>query len=370
MTILTERSFSSTVWCDRILSGLKAEARKKRINLDLFHEIDPALDRVENGQIIIVGADGDFLQSAVTLARARGIHPIVLGNQPDGKVLGGVSAVSADLGGSMRAILSYLEGRGRKKAALYACNPNSLSDISRKKAFLESGGNEDDIFENRGSLAECFKQFYDKNTVKKYDGIVCANDFAAVSLIKQMREAGEDISDVFIISYSDTVISRCHSPSITSVTMNYESFGQLAFMISDCISKSEQVSGIQMQSSWQIIHRETTDTLPTPAPTAVTEVAEKKADGFYDDPELVDLMRLEAMLTSCDETDLRILSMILDDKKLSEIEEECFLAETAVKYRIKKMKECCHVSTRAELHSLISKYIPDKSALLKISASK
>jgi hypothetical protein len=147
--------------------------------------------------------------------------------------------------------------------------------------------------------------------------------------------------------------------------MNYESFGQLAFMISDCLAKSDSLRGIQMQTTWQIIHRQTTDTLPYTSPTAADEFKEQSHNNsFYSDPELIDMMRLENLLTDADETDLLILSMIMDGKKTEEIEEACFLAETAVKYRVRKMKECCHVSTKNDLGVLISKYIPDKNAFL------
>ena len=366
MFVIVEASFSTTIWCRRIMNGLRCEARKKRINLNVVHSesgilSDPA------GQVIVVGADEEWLRHTITLIRQKGKHPIILGNVTQGFYGEGVSSVSADAKGSMGAICSYLEKADRSSPALFAINPNSLSDKCRQEAFIAFGGNEKNIFLNEGSLEECFARFYEKHRKTPYRSVICANDFAAISLIRHLKEHNADIDSIFIISYSNTLISHCFSPSVSTVMMNFESFGQLAFMIIDCLNKSDSLSGIHMQSTWQILHRETTDILPlsdiaNPEPTNVSS-----DDGFYSDPELSDMMRIEPLLTESDTTDLQILSAILDEKKLTEIEGICFLTETAVKYRIKKMKDICLVDSRVALKSLLDKYLPEKNAILRIS---
>ena len=78
------------------------------------------------------------------------------------------------------------------------------------------------------------------------------------------------------------------------------------------------------------------------------------------------MLRIEKLLSDCDATDLNILKMILDQKKLSEIEEQSYLTETAVKYRIRKMKDICQVSSRESLRALLLKYISDSDRLPSI----
>ena len=41
-----------------------------------------------------------------------------------------------------------------------------------------------------------------------------------------------------------------------------------------------------------------------------------------------------------------------------QISESCFLTESAIKYRIRKMVELCRVSGRAQLTALLKKYLP------------
>ena len=159
-----------------------------------------------------------------------------------------------------------------------------------------------------------------------------------------------------MISYSNTYISRCTSPAISTVSASFGNFGQHAFMIADCISKGENVSGIRILSNWEIIHRETSSSLPLTAP-GEDNIPPSVQGSFYRDGELIEMMRVETLLSECDKIDLEILEAILEGKKTAEIEERCFLTETAVKYRIKKMKDICFVESRATLRSLLSKYL-------------
>ena len=69
------------------------------------------------------------------------------------------------------------------------------------------------------------------------------------------------------------------------------------------------------------------------------------------------MMRIEELLTGCDEVDLKILEAILDGKKTQSIAEECYLTESAVKYRIGKMKDICKVESRASLRDFLLKYL-------------
>ena len=80
----------------------------------------------------------------------------------------------------------------------------------------------------------------------------------------------------------------------------------------------------------------------------------------------MEMMRIESLLSLSDDTDLDIIRLILDGKKTAEIESSCYLTETAVKYRIKKMKDVCHKKTRAELQVFLESYLKNNDSLLNI----
>lgn len=354
MLVIIEENYKISVWCREILDGLRREARKKRAAIILSTNIND-ISQDEGNTVMIVGAETTWLNSAARYAKMQGKHPIILSNQSDNSPEVGVSRVTEDIYGSMSEIMRLFAAKKHKSVALYAHNPDSASDNFKKEAFLRSNGHSDDIFQNEGSLKECFDRFYEKHKEKRYCAIVCSNDFAAISLIRHLKNAGEDISDIDIISYSNTFISRYTSPAVSTVRANFKSFGQLAFMISDCLSKGDKVSGIRVLCAWEIIHRETSS--PCPLKTRELCESDEGSGGFYSDGELMEMMRIETLLSGADETDLSIIEAILCGKKTAEIESACFLTETAVKYRIKKMKDICHAESRAQLKDILSKYL-------------
>ena len=364
MLVIIEESYKITAWCREILDGLRQEARKKRISLTLSTDIGDIDQSSDEYCIIIVGAETDWLNTTARRVKKAGKHPIILSNQSESDCQNGVSRVTEDIHGSMNEIMGIFAAKGYGSIALYAHNPDSASDNFKKEAFLQSGGAIENIFINEGSLEDCFERFYKKHKENHFRGIVCANDFAAISLIRHLKELGEDTEGIDLISYSDTFISKCTSPAVSTVRASFKSFGQLAFMIVDCLSKGGNVNGIRILCNWEIIHRETSSHCEISSPETTVL---NRSGSFYSDPELMEMMRIETLLSGADETDLSIIDAILRGKKTAEIESVCFLTETAVKYRIKKMKEICHAESRAHLKDILSKYLTasiDKSLLL------
>lgn len=364
MLVIVEQSYKITGWCREIVEGLRAEARKKRINLAIgtnFNDISEG-EHTE-GAVMIVGSDIDWLRSAVDAAKRKSLHPIVLSNQSERSLGGGVSCVTEDLFESMRAICRHFESRGARHLALYAHNPQSASDACRKQAFLECGGEDEDVFVNRGSLESCFESFVEKHTKNPYNAIVCVNDFAALSLIRHMNKAGQSLDGIELISYSNTLLSECSTPAVSTVVTNYESFGQLAFMILDCVGKTDAINGMHMLAKWTIRHRDTSKSLDFSPQTVVYSEKQPSESEFYRDPEINEMMRIEKLLSECDDVDLDILKMILEGKKTAEIELCCYLTPTALKYRIRKMKDTCAVTSRAELYNFVSKHITSAKSL-------
>lgn len=356
MLVIIEENYKISVWCREIVDGLKSEARKKRASLTLSTDIDDIIRNEGDSCVFIVGAETEWLNSAANLVKKSGKHPIILSNQSESDQENGVSRVTEDILGSMSDIMSLFSAKNHTKVALYAHNPDSASDCFKKESFLKAGGQEEDVFQNLGSLEDCFQTFYKNHKEKRYSGIVCTNDFAAISLIRHLHNMDENICGIDVISYSNTLIARCTSPAVSTVKANFKSFGQLAFMIADCIGKGENISGIRIFCDWEIIHRETSSPALTDV-NAETKAVSTRSGSFYGDRELMEMMCVEKLLSECDETDIDIIESILGGKKTSEIQESCYLTETAVKYRIKKMKDICHCSSREELKNFLSENI-------------
>ena len=355
MLVIIEESFQISVWCREIVDGLRHAARKKRTPLTVSTKVED-IAQSEERAIILVGAETDWINRAVEQTKQAGKHPILLSNQSKSYSESGVSRVTEDIFGSMKEIVDLFSGKNVASIALYAVNPDSASDSFKKEAFLKSGGNCENVFENEGSLTDCFARFYEQHKKNRFGGIVCVNDFAAISLICHLKEHGADIASLDIISYSDTLISKCTSPAVSTVRANYKNFGQIAFLIYDSIAKSDAIHGIQISCNWEIIHRETSTPSCKTEPSAPSPLS-KRTKSFYGDPELLEMMQIESLLSACDDTDTAIIRAVLEGKKTSAIAEECFLTESALKYRINKMKEICRVENRSALCEFLRGYI-------------
>lgn len=353
MIVISEPAYALSGWYEQIVAGLKAQARKKRVTLSFCSDISEI--NQSGGCIFVIGSSYSWLNAAVTSLCRSGIHPIVLSNQPHRSFLCRYSYVSADISLSVGYILGALRASNKDKIALYGVNSGSLSDISRTEAFAHECGY-DAVFYNNGSLSACFDDFYESFKKLNYNAVICANDYAAVSLINHLKSVGEDVSRLPIVSYSNTLLSSCCTPSVTSVSLNYDEFGAAAFMICECVEKDPRLTGMNISVDWQIFFRESSPRFECASDIQTEEPCAQTDDPFYEDSELVEMMRVEKLLSRCDKTDIAVLCGLMNGHTAEKIAEDCFLAETALKYRLKKMKENGGVPTRTALCALLRKY--------------
>ena len=67
----------------------------------------------------------------------------------------------------------------------------------------------------------------------------------------------------------------------------------------------------------------------------------------------VKMANLETMFNECDETDFMLLHLLPQELSYSVMAQQCFISETAAKYRVKKMQKLCGAYNREELTELI-----------------
>ena len=353
MKIISEESYMKSSWYAQIISGLKSEARKRRISLDIFSDIG-LIKAAANEPIFVVGSDYQWLCKTVAKIQKLGGHPIILNNQQHHALFGKYSYVSTDIALSISYIIKLFFSQNKRKIALYGINSSSLADISRVSAFCAEC-DKNDVFYNDVSLEKCFDSFESEYNLKKYDAVICANDYAAASLLRHMKNSNINADSFSIISYSNTLLSASISPSLTSVSINYKNFASAAFMIASSVEKSPFITGMSVAVEWEIVYRSTL-CKPTAEPQVTSDFEVIGPDSFYSDSELVEMMNIEKLLNHIDDTDREIIAMISKKKSYEKICEKCFLTETALKYRIKKLKEICKVKSKNDIMPLIEKY--------------
>lgn len=350
--LLVEQAFLHYPWCQRTLRGLYEEGRKKRVSIREIRSLDQAAPGWNC--VLLVGASEKWINAMADTARNYGLYPVALSNRQTGAVGQSVSSVMMDIHGSMQLAVNYLHSLGKTRLALYGVNPNASSDPWREKRFRELTGRDDHIYPLQPTMADAFQRFYP--VIGEYDGVICASDYAAVSLVRRLKDLNYDIpGKLYIVSYGDMFLSRLSSPSITSISDDYENFGRAALSICSLVERNETVSTIDIHLHSLLHIRQTTENRPyDPCHTASPD-PQLPVNRFFDDPEVANLAKLETLFNQCDETDFSLVQMLLQDASYSNMAQQCFISETAAKYRVKKMKKICGVNTREELVRYLNK---------------
>ena len=348
--LMVEQQFAKYPWCQRTIRGIFEEVRKRRIHVQEVSELPGGAE--ERSCVLLVGASEEWINQTARGAGSLGLHPIVLSNRETNSSGLSVSSVKMDIHSSMELAVDYLRTLDRERLALFGVNPSASSDLWRARRFGELTGREGDVFFLGSSVNEIFDQFYEK--IHRYDGVICASDYAAVSLVGRLREKNYAIPEkLYVVGYGDMFLSRLFRPSITSISDDYESFGKAALAICAMMEKNDAFSVVSVKLKSRLHIRETTENrpyLPDSRPVVPVPIPENR---FFGDMEFTKLANLETMFNECDETDFMLLHLLPQELSYSVMAQQCFISETAAKYRVKKMQKLCGAYNRDELTELI-----------------
>lgn len=349
ISILTEPAYSGSIWCKELLKSLTDRLRQKRIP---FCEVFDSVE--ENGDgVFIIASDYGWIKSTVSSLNAAGIKPILICNQAEQVHGCEYSCVCSDINGSMKYLLSELKAAGKTRVALYGVNTSSVSDIGRVDglfAFKDEAFDKMRIFTNNGSLSNCFDEFLKE--YKSFDAVICSNDFAAVSLVRNLSEKDPNaLKNLKILSCAKTKLSGFYKNMITSVNMNFEQYGKAAVFIYEKLKAHPYMSGITVTVKWNNKNEK------TPRYKTVALENSNKGYEFYADSEMRDMLTAEQVLNLCSDTDRLILSSLINGLTLEETANLCFLTEGGVKYRIRRLLTECKLSDKSKLLKLIKEYL-------------
>ena len=212
-----------------------------------------------------------------------------------------------------------------------------------------------DIYYNNGSLKDCFMDFYKNHT--NYDCVICANDYAAISLIKNFKALGITPENLLTASYGNTLLSRRFSEILT-ISMCYEEYGKAAVSICETLGKNPALLYINIAVKWKIGCRDdfTKNDMPDNIQIPLKGDEQHSDKLFYSDTELCEMILIENMLSLCDATDLKLLDLVSSGISYELAAEKCFISLNTVKYRIKKLMDICDISSKKTFLELLKKY--------------
>jgi len=360
---LVEDKMKRYVWHQSIIQSLREEMRRKHMTIQEILDLQEIPAGDEEACVLIIGVSERWENRMIEEARKRGILVII--NRKSEEPF--VSSITSDGSDSLRLMLQYLHSLGKTRLALYSVNPASTADPHTALLFSRMTGREDAVYINNGSLQELFERI--EPHLDEYDGIICTNGYAAVSLICHMKKKGiSPVSKTYVVSLGDINLLKMVSPSVTAAGHRNGSYGRGAYSAYRLLTQEKgEITSVNICMKSTLNIRESTESLPFPAEPAGEPDYEypQVQNSFFNDEEIGDIAKLENLLSEGTDVDREIIECLLKGMSNHEIAEKCFLSDTAVKYHIKEMREICDRPDREALVDFLSQYIaPEEQALI------
>ncbi|MBQ8357687.1 MAG: hypothetical protein IJX39_07775 [Clostridia bacterium] len=350
-----EPDYKTSNWYREIIEGLMSEKRRRRFSLMTLSATDELQTRAvgRDDVAFLIGTNSAWLAGTVALCESLfDNRVVVLGNYNlphDGKRF---SVVTSDIARDVRLLVDYLRACQKSRIALYGVNPESASDAFKKESFLACGMCTADLYYNEGSLADCFASFSAK--AKAYDGVICVNDYAALSLMHHLE--GEPRP--FVVSCGGSMLADRASPTVTHTTVEYHAFAGVGIELARMLCDNPGINSIRVLLSGGFTAGESTEHMPLPVSSGeAARSVSKKEDKFYSDLEIDEMMKVEQLLSRCNDEDLLILERLLSGATYGDIAKELYMSENGIKYKLKNMFRLCGVPTRADFIRTFGKYL-------------
>ena len=346
--IVAEPAYEASTWCAGIIGGILNEARHKKT--DCFFQKEDFISGPED-LIALIGNSPRWIHD--TLSRMQCAHSapfVLISNTPYSL---SINSIGTDLFRSMLDVLSYLKNDcGRQNIAFFGANASSTTDLQKLRGFSSP----EHVYYNRNGLRACFDSFYEK--IDRYDAVVCANDYAAISLLQNLKQtAPSQAQRLFVVSFSNLHISQRYSPSITSVALDYCEYGRSAVNLHRLLLKHPEISAATFHIKSKIIPRDTTENIPFTESVYKNEFYDIEDTDFFEDEEIKDLFLLENLFSILNETDEKILRLLVQGASYERIAQELFMSVNGIKYRLNKLLESSGIKDRRELLKIYRQYL-------------
>lgn len=353
--LIAEPEYNSSIWYKEILTGIISEKRIRRISLVTLSDPLALRDKQISEEDFILVASSSlkwFMNTLPICEKYFGNRIVLIANYEESLLQGNYSIVTSNIPQGISLLYDYLNGYNKKKIALYGINPMSASDMYRVRCFISRGGNENDLFYNDGSLSDCYNEFDSKKD--EYDAVICVNDYAAVSLIRHLK----DYEGYLIASCgAATQFSDAFSPSITRTHLNYREFGNAAFNLCNLLSKNPYIHSVKISITNSFILGESTRNLPfKTGGVQLFDPEVSGSGGYYSDPEISEMINIETLLEIITKEDRDLLCGLMSGKTYQELADQYYLSVNGVKYRLKRMFKTCGAGNRTEFEKILKKY--------------
>ena len=346
-------------------NGIFSELAKHRIKCFVIsspEEITSYLSEYkdEPSVIIFITISDEDRQSLFDHYSEFNFHKIVFSNTNVNTAYSNFSSITSNFYDDMENAISHLREKGCKNIALFNANPDGNHDRIRISTYEQLIYHTPLIFYKSKSFLHNILNLLRSN--ERIDAIICNNDYTAFRLMLILDAVDADWNEkLLVLSFSNTILSSLHNPSLSSVSLNYTTAGKRIATIYNLIKKDDQIAYIHLTMKNELFARETTRKNNPKGIIFSEQCSLDNKDVFEIDKQSNKCMALEKILLSCNFNALKIIHGLLLSKNVSEMSSDLYLHTESIKYHIKKLKSVLNCRTTAEVAAFLKTWIdPDK----------
>ncbi len=354
-------------WGKGPLNDITDKLKQKRLSYILKDNLEdlPINNKSTNSDTaILIGESEDWVSKHIDICAEKNISVIIMENISKEKLKGNYNILKSDWNNSADMLINYFHKYGKNRIAVYGAKETSTYDTALVNSFKGQLLYECPVFWNADSVKECYELFY-KNR-NEYDALLCTNDYMAIDLIKRLQQHDPTyLNDVFIVSCSNTILSKLFSPTIT--TLYGDDIADTIIKMYQMLNKLPSINNIHINYIQALSIRETTHFCPQYEESdlennskSFCSHSEKSDYPVYpvgNEDTILEMYKLESLFSELDKTDIEIIYLLLNKISLREIEKTLFISRGSLRYRLKKMETSMNLQTQEELVKILEKYI-------------
>jgi len=358
---LLEERHACLPWNKAFLSLFVKLGKKEMVTIKFIYHWREAVLIKNNEFVVIFGNDTEWLEQMLCHLMKLQLRIIMV----DGVIArrySNVCHVVFDQEIYVQSSLNLLRSYGRTRTAFFGGEKNDPSD-ERKEENFRQWMSSSDIYTYTGNIDLCFEAFLKQ--IERYDSVMCANDLAAVYLIKRCYEHGILIPEqLYLVGQGNLWIGDHVTPGLTT----YAHDKRLAVLIILQMCKQwgsfSDWRAVDIVIKPELIERETTghiqgktrDGMYKRNDQYMLEMVKYDNTKYGESPEIRRILELDAVLSTMSVEELQILQMLTMGETYEAISLQLTMSEDSVKYHIKKIYRLMGIHSRGELTAIAQEY--------------
>lgn len=354
--IIIEDVYRNTTWCNNLLNGILFGLNKNHLKYSIHLNADTVKPKPGSFSIILF-ANFKWANSIILKLDEKKIPILIFSSYYNTHTI--VNKLYFDFELAAYQLREYMQSINKNSTALFAVNERSPSNILIKNGFLEffDNSNEQDIYTLSTSISASFEEIYEK--IDLYDSIICTNAHTAVFLINKLREYNYPIERIKFVSFGESILLFKTISNAVIVSQPHQNAGKMAISLIKMLTNHPEISHMSSAIKCDIYEQKY-----MPSSSDDYDIIKFKASiienttNTYENEneELSEIMRIENLLDSSSQIELKIIDLLLTDHTYEETAVMLSLSVNTIKYHMKKLLLKINCSSKNEFKKLFLKY--------------